>query len=114
MASMLVHSVIMPAFNVAPLHSHWTYVSAAADDLSAFSKYSVPFGSCLTLGLFCWGELSQVAESCFAMQETLDPALTRPGRFDRRVAVPMPDVRGRLDILEHYLKVPKLTCRTAS
>ncbi len=39
------------------------------------------------------------------MQETLDPALTRPGRFDRRVAVPMPDVRGRLEILEHYLKV---------
>lgn len=38
-------------------------------------------------------------------QETLDPALTRPGRFDRRVAVPMPDVRGRLEILEHYLKV---------
>lgn len=39
------------------------------------------------------------------MQETLDPALTRPGRFDRRVAVPVPDVRGRLEILEHYLKV---------
>ena len=39
------------------------------------------------------------------MQETLDPALTRPGRFDRRVAVPIPDVRGRLEILEHYLKV---------
>lgn len=38
------------------------------------------------------------------LQETLDPALTRPGRFDRRVAVPMPDVRGRLEILEHYLK----------
>lgn len=40
-----------------------------------------------------------------ALQETLDPALTRPGRFDRKVAVPMPDVRGRLEILEHYLKV---------
>lgn len=39
------------------------------------------------------------------MQETLDPALTRPGRFDRRVAVPMPDVRGRVEILNHYLKV---------
>lgn len=38
------------------------------------------------------------------LQETLDPALTRPGRFDRRVAVPIPDVRGRLEILEHYLK----------
>jgi len=30
--------------------------------------------------------------------ESLDAALTRPGRFDRNVAVPLPDVRGRLDI----------------
>jgi SpoVK/Ycf46/Vps4 family AAA+-type ATPase len=37
--------------------------------------------------------------------ESLDAALTRPGRFDRNVAVPLPDVRGRLDILTHYLKV---------
>ena len=60
------------------------------------------------------GVLSQNAEPCFATQETLDPALTRPGRFDRRVAVPIPDVRGRLEILEHYLKVLQLTFRTAS
>lgn len=46
------------------------------------------------------------------MQETLDPALTRPGRFDRRVAVPLPDVRGRLEILEHYLKVTNLTLQS--
>ncbi|KAK9803020.1 hypothetical protein WJX72_001842 [[Myrmecia] bisecta] len=38
------------------------------------------------------------------LQETLDPALTRPGRFDRHVAVPLPDVRGRLDILKYYLQ----------
>jgi ATP-dependent Zn protease len=36
--------------------------------------------------------------------DTLDPALVRPGRFDRTVAVPLPDVRGRLEILTHYLR----------
>ena len=36
--------------------------------------------------------------------DTLDPALVRPGRFDRQVAVPLPDVRGRMEILTHYLK----------
>ena len=30
----------------------------------------------------------------------LDPALRRPGRFDREIAIPIPDRRGRLDILE--------------
>lgn len=39
------------------------------------------------------------------MQESLDAALTRPGRFDRHVAVPLPDVRGRLEILDYYLQV---------
>lgn len=39
------------------------------------------------------------------MQESLDAALTRPGRFDRHVAVPLPDVRGRLEIIDYYLKV---------
>lgn len=34
----------------------------------------------------------------------LDKALTRPGRFDRTVAVPLPDVRGRLEILKHHMK----------
>ena len=33
----------------------------------------------------------------------LDPALTRPGRFDKTVHVPNPDIGGRRDILKHYL-----------
>ena len=31
--------------------------------------------------------------------DTLDPALTRPGRFDRRIPVELPDLKGREDIL---------------
>ncbi|BFZ60645.1 i-AAA protease yme1 [Saitoella coloradoensis] len=34
----------------------------------------------------------------------LDPALVRPGRFDRHVVVPLPDVRGRVAVLRHYAK----------
>ena len=36
--------------------------------------------------------------------QTLDKALTRPGRFDRNVVVPLPDVRGRMEILKHHMK----------
>lgn len=36
--------------------------------------------------------------------ELLDKALTRPGRFDRNVVVGLPDVRGRMAILEHHIK----------
>ena len=39
--------------------------------------------------------------------DVLDPALLRPGRFDRQVAVPNPDIRGRTEILiVHMNKVP--------
>ncbi len=40
--------------------------------------------------------------------ESLDPALTRPGRFDRRVPVELPDLKGREDILEVHAKKVKL------
>ncbi len=36
--------------------------------------------------------------------DVLDPALLRPGRFDRQIVVPMPDIRGRLKILEVHMK----------
>lgn len=39
--------------------------------------------------------------------DVLDPALLRPGRFDRRIVVPKPDVKGRLEILKvHTRKIP--------
>ena len=40
--------------------------------------------------------------------ESLDPALTRPGRFDRRVPVELPDLKGREEILKVHAKKVKL------
>ncbi|MDP6543687.1 MAG: ATP-dependent zinc metalloprotease FtsH [Phycisphaerae bacterium] len=40
--------------------------------------------------------------------DVLDPALTRPGRFDRQIDVPLPDLQGRYEILKIY--ADKITC----
>jgi cell division protease FtsH len=40
--------------------------------------------------------------------DVLDPALTRPGRFDRQIYVPLPDVKGRLEILKVHSRKVKL------
>ncbi|MBO6513140.1 MAG: ATP-dependent zinc metalloprotease FtsH [Phycisphaerales bacterium] len=40
--------------------------------------------------------------------DVLDPALVRPGRFDRQITVPLPDVKGRLEILKVHAKKVKL------
>jgi len=40
--------------------------------------------------------------------DVLDPALIRPGRFDRQIAVPLPDLRGRLEILQVHARKVKL------
>ncbi|OCK82322.1 intermembrane space AAA protease IAP-1 [Lepidopterella palustris CBS 459.81] len=36
--------------------------------------------------------------------QLLDKALTRPGRFDRNIVVPLPDVRGRVEILKYHMR----------
>mmetsp|Transcript_9397 Transcript_9397/g.14167 ORF Transcript_9397/g.14167 Transcript_9397/m.14167 type:complete len:636 (-) Transcript_9397:114-2021(-) len=40
--------------------------------------------------------------------ESLDPALVRPGRFDRHITVPLPDIKGRFQILDLYSKKTKM------
>jgi cell division protease FtsH len=40
--------------------------------------------------------------------DVLDPALTRPGRFDRQIYVPLPDVKGRMEILKVHSRKVKL------
>ena len=41
--------------------------------------------------------------------DVLDPALTRPGRFDRQIDVPLPDIKGRVDILKVHAKKVKVS-----
>jgi len=41
--------------------------------------------------------------------DVLDTALLRPGRFDRRINVPVPDIKGRLEILNVHAKKIKMT-----
>jgi len=41
--------------------------------------------------------------------DVLDPALLRPGRFDRRIVIPRPDLRGREEILKVHLKNIKVS-----
>ena len=46
--------------------------------------------------------------------EILDPALTRPGRFDRQIPVELPDLQGRIDILKVHarkIKIEKFASR---
>ncbi len=40
--------------------------------------------------------------------DVIDPALLRPGRFDRQIAVPIPDMKGREEILKVHAKIVKL------
>lgn len=41
--------------------------------------------------------------------DVLDPALTRPGRFDRQINVPLPDIKGRIEILRVHSKRIKMS-----
>lgn len=36
-------------------------------------------------------------------EDVLDPAAVRPGRFDKKIHVPLPDINGRTDIFDLYL-----------
>ena len=38
------------------------------------------------------------------LEEALDPAIKRPGRFDKIINIPLPDVKGREEIFDYYLK----------
>ncbi|NEO81744.1 ATP-dependent zinc metalloprotease FtsH4 [Moorena sp. SIO4G3] len=57
---------------------------------------------------FAAGDATVIVLAATNRPETLDPALLRPGRFDRQVLVDRPDLAGRLKILEIYAKKVKL------
>src|SRR5207237_7137440 len=55
----------------------------------------------------CEGNAVVIIIAATNRPDVLDPALMRPGRFDRQVVVPLPDIRGREQILlVHMRKVP--------
>ncbi|NET35965.1 MAG: ATP-dependent zinc metalloprotease FtsH [Cyanothece sp. SIO1E1] len=57
---------------------------------------------------FAAGDATVIVLAATNRPETLDPALLRPGRFDRQVLVDRPDLEGRLAILEIYARKVKL------
>jgi cell division protease FtsH len=57
---------------------------------------------------FAAGEQTVIVLAATNRPESLDPALLRPGRFDRQVLVDRPDLQGRLEILEIHAKGVKL------
>ena len=57
---------------------------------------------------FAAGDATVIVLAATNRPETLDPALLRPGRFDRQVLVDRPDLSGRLAILEIYAQKVKL------
>jgi cell division protease FtsH len=57
---------------------------------------------------FAAGDATVIVLAATNRPETLDPALLRPGRFDRQVLVDRPDLSGRLKILEIYAAKIKL------
>ena len=57
---------------------------------------------------FSAGDATVIVLAATNRPETLDPALLRPGRFDRQVLVDRPDLGGRLKILEIYAQKIKL------
>lgn len=57
---------------------------------------------------FAAGDATVIVLAATNRPETLDPALLRPGRFDRQVLVDRPDLSGRLKILEIYARKVKL------
>ena len=46
-------------------------------------------------------------------EESLDPAIKRAGRFDKTIHIPLPDIRGREQIFDYYLKRIKFTGATS-
>ena len=59
-------------------------------------------------GLESRGQIIVIAAT--NIPNTLDPALRRPGRFDREISIPIPDKNGRLEILQIYTRGMPLAC----